>query len=287
MGYPRPPALAVPGTDPYTVPMSSEKARLDHLLVQRGLAPTGARAQAFILAGEVYVDGQPATKAGQRYGGDVAIELRPKNPAWASRGGGKLSGALDAIGLDVSGMTALDIGASTGGFTDVLLQRGARRVYAIDVGKGLLDWRLRHDARVVVMEGCNARYLTPADLPEPADLATFDASFISLTLLIPPIAALLTQSGIMVPMVKPQFEVGREEIPRGGVVRDPALHEAALRRVTAALYNAGFRVIDAAPSPILGPKGNREFFLHARRSDDMPDPAAAEPLIRKAVHGSA
>jgi 23S rRNA (cytidine1920-2'-O)/16S rRNA (cytidine1409-2'-O)-methyltransferase len=266
--------------------MPAEKLRLDHLLVARGLAPTGARAQSFILAGEVYVEGEPATKAGQRYPADAAIELRPRGTPWASRGGGKLAGALDAIGLSVEGLTALDVGASTGGFTDVLLQRGARRVYAIDVGRGLLDWRLRQDARVVVMEGVNGRYLTPADLPEPAHLATIDTSFISLTLIIPAVAPLLSPEGILLPMVKPQFEVGREEIPRGGVVREPRLHEAALRRVVSALYNVGFRVIDAAPSPILGPKGNREFFLHARRSDEMADPAAAEPLIRKAVHGT-
>ncbi len=239
------------------------KARIDQLLVERGLVESRERAQALILAGEVLIDGQKADKPGRSVSADCRMELLARLP-YVSRGGFKLAGALDTFQIDVTGKSCIDVGSSTGGFTDCLLQRGAARVCAVDVGKGQLDWKLRTDPRVEVREGVNARFLSTADFPERFDLAVCDASFISVTLLIPAFAPLLHEDGTMVILVKPQFEVGKGEVGKGGIVRDPALHQAACDRVRACVEQLGFttQIID---SPILGAEGNREFLLYARR----------------------
>jgi 23S rRNA (cytidine1920-2'-O)/16S rRNA (cytidine1409-2'-O)-methyltransferase len=238
------------------------KIRLDQLLVDRGLADSREKARALILAGDVWVDGQPSTKPGHSVGGDCKVDVRAR-PPYVGRGGLKLAAALDNFQIDPTGWVCLDVGSSTGGFTDCLLQRGAAQVFAIDVGHGQMDWKLRNDPRVVVREGVNARFLTAADFPTPFDLAVCDASFISATMLVPAMAGLLAEHGQMVILVKPQFEVGKGEVGKGGIVRDPALHAAARERVQAAVEALGFRtaIVD---SPILGAEGNREFLLHAR-----------------------
>jgi len=242
---------------------SSAKIRIDQLLVERGLADSREKAQALIIAGEVLVNGQKAVKPGHSVATDARVEVLERMP-YVSRGGYKLAGALDHWGLDVTGWVCLDVGASTGGFTDCLLQRGAAKVWAIDVGHGQIDWKLRGDARVVMQEGVNARYLTAADFREKLDLVVCDASFISITLLIPAFTPLLTPQGKMVLLVKPQFEVERGQVGKGGIVREPALHQAACDRVRAAVEAQGFRT-DIIESPILGAEGNREFLLYASR----------------------
>jgi 23S rRNA (cytidine1920-2'-O)/16S rRNA (cytidine1409-2'-O)-methyltransferase len=239
------------------------RKRLDQLLVERGLADSRARAQAVILAGQVFVDGLRADKPGHSVPADSRIEVAARLP-YVSRGGLKLEAALDRFDLSVAGRTCLDIGASTGGFTDVLLQRGARRVYAVDVGKGQLDWKLRNDPRVIVRERINARLLRPEHVGEPVDLAVCDVSFISVTLILPAVVPLLGPGGEMVILVKPQFEVGRGQVGKGGIVRDPELHRAACGRVEEAVRQLGFdaRLME---SPVTGAEGNREFLLYARR----------------------
>ncbi|MSQ40347.1 MAG: TlyA family RNA methyltransferase [Dehalococcoidia bacterium] len=234
------------------------KVRLDRLLVERGLAESPERAQALVMAGSVLVDGQVVDKPGTPVPPDAFLALKERSP-YVGRGGFKLAAALDAFGLLVSDKVALDVGASTGGFTDCLLQRGATRVYALDVGHGQLDLRLRSDARVVVMERVNARYAFP--LPEPVDLATVDVAFISLTRVLPPTAAHLKPEGFVVALVKPQFELRRQEVARGGVVQDPALHAGAVGKVLLWAIDQGLRVRGVTPSPILGDAGNQEFFL--------------------------
>lgn len=238
----------------------SAKLRLDQLLVDRGLAPSREKARALILSGAVSVNGQKASKPGHPVAADVAVQLAAP-PPFVSRGGLKLAAALDYFQIRVDGAVCIDVGASTGGFTDCLLQRGARRVYAFDVGHGQLDWRLRHDPRVIVREGVNARYLTAEDVGEPADFAACDVSFISATLIVPVLARLLTPTASMVVLVKPQFEVGRHQVGRGGIVRDPQLHLAACQRVRAAVEQLGFSTA-LIHSPILGAEGNREFLLY-------------------------
>ncbi len=234
------------------------RVRLDTLLLDRGLVESREKARAAILAGEVFVNGQRAMKAGQPV--DAAAELRlTTRQRFASRGGEKLEHALAAFRLDVEGAVALDGGASTGGFTDCLLQHGAARVYGVDVGYGQLDYRLRRDPRVVVMERINLRDLPP--LPEVVDLATVDVAFISLTAVLPAVVRALRPGGLIVALVKPQFEAGRRDVGRGGVVRDPQVHAAVIGRVATWAVNAGLRVRDLAASPLLGPAGNREFFL--------------------------
>ena len=232
------------------------KKRLDLLLVERGLAGTREQARALIMAGLVTLHGEILDKPGTKLEESAEL-LVAAPPKYVSRGGEKLERALDAFQLDVSGRVAVDIGASTGGFTDCLLQRGAARVYAVDVGYGQLDWRLRSDPRVVVMERTNARYLT--SLPEPVDLATVDASFISLRLVIPPVSRLLKQDGYMVVLVKPQFEAGREQVGKGGVVRDPRVHRAVLQGLVEWGDREGYGVRRVIASPIRGPAGNVEF----------------------------
>lgn len=237
------------------------RRRLDQLLVERGLVESREKAQALILAGSVLVDGQKADKAGRAIDAASRIEVT-RRPPYASRGGFKLQAALDRFGIDAAGKVCLDVGASTGGFTDCLLQRGARRVYAVDVGRGQLDWKIRNDPRVDVREGVNARYLQPEDLPEQVDLAVCDVSFISATLILPRMAGMLRQGGEMVILVKPQFEVGRGQVGKGGIVRDPELHRAACERVEQAARALGFRT-QLMESPMPGAEGNKEFLLHA------------------------
>ena len=235
--------------------------RLDQLLVARGLVESREKARALILAGEVLVDGQKLTKAGVSVREDGDVRILERLP-YVSRAGPKLAAALDAFGVDASGKTCLDVGASTGGFTDCLLQRGARRVYAVDVGSGQLDWKLRNDPRVAVREGLNARYLSLEDIGERVDLAVCDVSFISATMILPRLAAVLQEGGEMVILVKPQFEVGRGQVGKGGIVRDPELHRMACRRVADAAGLLGFQSC-LIESPVRGAEGNQEFLLHA------------------------
>jgi 23S rRNA (cytidine1920-2'-O)/16S rRNA (cytidine1409-2'-O)-methyltransferase len=240
------------------------KHRLDTLLVERGLAPSRERARALILAGHVDVNGQRVTKAGADVPGDAAIVLATPDHPYVGRGGIKLAHALDTFGVKVAGRRALDIGASTGGFTDVLLQRGARDVIAVDVGHGQLDWKLRTDPRVLVREGVNARALSAADVPHPVDLVTIDVAFISLRHILPPLPPLLAAAADVVALVKPQFEAGRGEVGKGGLVTDPAVHEAVIANVTGYAQASGFERVGLAASPITGATGNQEYLLHLR-----------------------
>jgi|SRR5438093_859488 len=241
------------------------KVRLDTLLVQRGLAPSRERARALILAGHITVDGRMVSKAGSDVSESARVELVAPDHPYVGRGGIKLAHALDVFGIDVAGRRALDIGASTGGFTDVLLRRGAESVVALDVGHGQLDWRLRNDARVIVREGVNARALSSVDVPHRVDLVTIDVSFISLRHILTALPPVLADAADVVALVKPQFEAGREEVGKHGVVTDPAVHEAVITRVTAHAEASGFRSVAKSESPITGATGNREFFLHLRR----------------------
>lgn len=247
------------------------KQRLDVALFERQLADSREKAQALILAGKVTVDGQRADKPGRSVTAASRIEVE-QPLKYVSRGGLKLEAALDGFGIVVRDRVCLDVGTSTGGFTDCLLQRGAKRVHAVDTGAGQIDWKLRSDPRVILHERLNARYLTLNEIGEMADVIACDVSFISVTLLIPPLLPLLARDGDWIILVKPQFEVGREMVGRGGVVRDPALHEMACDKVTAALQRQAFST-HLMDSPILGTEGNREFLLHARRVAGQPDGA--------------
>jgi 23S rRNA (cytidine1920-2'-O)/16S rRNA (cytidine1409-2'-O)-methyltransferase len=244
----------------------ADKSRLDTLLVERGLAESRARAQALVLAGLVWSEGKRLDKPGVALAADTPLELRGREHPWVSRGGVKLAHALDHFAIDVGGAVALDIGASTGGFTDVLLAQGAKRVYAVDVGHGQLAWKLRQDPRVVVRERCNARHLTRAEIPEPPDLIVCDASFISLTVVLPAALALAAPGAGLVALIKPQFEVGKGRVGKGGVVRDAALHREVCERITSWLEGQpGWHVLGIVESPIRGPEGNVEFLVYARR----------------------
>ncbi len=236
------------------------RIRLDHLVVVRKLAASRSQAESAIRAGEIFVDGVRSEKPGTLIADGATVERRARAGPYVGRGGIKLAGALDAFDVAPAGLIALDVGSSTGGFTDCLLQRGAARVYAVDVGRGLLHWRLRRDPRVVVLEGRHAVRLRPGDLPEAVDLATVDCSFISLAKVLPAVAALVRNGGTLIALVKPQFEAGPKAAPRG-VVRDPAVHEVVLRRVVEDVRAAGLAPVAIVPSPLLGPRGNREFFL--------------------------
>ena len=234
------------------------RQRIDRLLVKKGLAESPAKAQALIMAGEVLVDGRLVAKAGTLVAEEAAITL-VERPPFVSRGGIKLDYALDRFGLDVSSVVAADIGASTGGFTDCLLKRGASRVYAIDVGYGQLDYRLRQDSRVVVIEGLNARY--PITLPEKVDLATIDVSFISVQKIIPSAAGVLKDNGRLVVLIKPQFEARRWEVGEGGVIREPIVQARVLGRFIGWMVTQSLRLRGLVPSPIPGAAGNREYFV--------------------------
>ena len=244
-----------------------KRDRLDTVLVDRGLVATRERARALILAGHVRIDGQAATKAGVAVAADAAITLDQPDHPYVGRGGVKLAHALDVFGIAPAGRTALDIGASTGGFTDALLQRGARLVVALDVGHGQLDWKIRTDPRVVVLERINARTLTPEQLPETArrfSLVTVDVSFISLRQILPVVPPLLDPGSDVVALVKPQFEAGREDVGKGGIVRDEDVQQRVVDAVTAAAAGLGLSRAGLVESPITGMEGNREFLLHLR-----------------------
>ncbi len=231
--------------------------------MERGLAATRQRAAALILAGRVTVEGRRAEKAAQQVAPDARVDVLEEDEGYVSRGGIKLAGALDAFSLSVAGLVAMDVGASTGGFTDCLLRRGAGRVYAVDVGYGQLAWRLRQDARVVVLERTNVRYLEREQIPEPVDLATIDTSFISLTKVIPRVLGFLGENGRLLALIKPQFEVGRGLVGKGGVVRKPELHQRVVSELERFCRDQGLVVEGVVESPVLGPKGNREFFILA------------------------
>ena len=239
-----------------------QRVRLDLLLVERGLVESREKGQALIIAGEVFVNGQKVEKPGHAVASNSKIELSAQ-PRYVGRGGLKLEAALDHFGIQITGKICLDIGSSTGGFTDCLLQRGAARVYAIDVGTGQLDWKLRNDPRVVVHEQVNARHLSRKEVPELIDLAVCDVSFISITMILPGLMNLLAESAEMVILVKPQFELERHQVGKGGIIRDAALHQQACRRVDDAVRQLGFQTA-IIPSPVLGAEGNQEFLLHAR-----------------------
>ena len=246
---------------------TTRRIRLDILVVDRGLAETRSRAQALILAGRVRVNNSMASKTGLQVSIDADVQLSERDHPFVGRGALKLTHAFDQFAIDVRGRTALDIGASTGGFTDVMLHRNARHVVALDVGRGQLDWRLRNDSRVTVIEGTNARYLTPDDFPvslRAFSCVTIDVSFISLKLILPVIPPLLATNSDIAALVKPQFEAGRNEVGKGGIVRDPIIHARVVEEVIAAADTLGLRHMSTTPSPILGAEGNREFFLHLR-----------------------
>jgi 23S rRNA (cytidine1920-2'-O)/16S rRNA (cytidine1409-2'-O)-methyltransferase len=245
--------------------MSPSRTRLDVLLVDRGLVPSRERARAVILAGHVRVDGQVVSKAGTPVADSAEVEVDAPDHPYVGRGGIKLAHALETFGIPVEGRRALDIGASTGGFTDVLLRGGARDVVALDVGHNQLDWRIRSDARVLVREGVNARYIKPADVPHRVDIVTVDVSFISLRHIFPILPPLLQPGADIVVLVKPQFEAGRREIGKGGLVTDPAAHQAVIDQVKQEARRNGLEPLAVAPSPITGAAGNREFLMLLRQ----------------------
>ena len=241
--------------------MSLKKERIDKLLVDRGLVVSRERARALILAGAVLVNEQVVDKAGAQIARDAEIRLKGEDIPFVSRGGLKLAKGLDAFALDVSDRIAIDVGASTGGFTDCLLQRGARKVYAVDVGYGQLAWSLRTDSRVINLERTNIRNLQREALPEQPDLAVIDASFISLSIVLPATLALLTTDAVIVALIKPQFEVGKGAVGKGGVVRDAEQHAQVVIKIRTLAEQLGCQVIGVTESPILGPKGNKEFLI--------------------------
>ena len=244
--------------------MSHERA--DIRLYKEGLAPSREKARALILAGLVFADGQRVDKPGQKVDEKAELQVTGNDqPSFVSRGGMKLLGAIKAMNLDFTDKIVLDVGASTGGFTDCALQHGARKVYAVDVGYGQRDWRLRQDPRVIIRERTNIRYVKPEDFPEKMDLATVDVAFISLRLVLPVVSRLLTADGEAVALVKPQFEAGREQVGKKGVVKSPEIHEEVLRRVTRQAAECGLTLANACYSPIKGPNGNIEFFLHLQK----------------------
>lgn len=276
----------------------TRRDRLDRILLQRGLAESREKAQRLIMAGAVWVEGRRADKAGALFPRDIPISLVQDPIPYVGRGGLKLEGALKAFGLEVSGMVALDVGASTGGFTHCLIERGAALVYALDVGRGQLDWRLREDPRVISLEGLNVRYLnrdrfrailaerapSPRPLPLP-ELATVDVSFISLRLVLWPVAEILKATGTILALLKPQFEVGKGEVGKGGIVREGEKHRKVLRELWGVSEGAGLRVRGLLPSALRGASGNVEYFLHLRkgRGRSLPEP---ERVIEKALEAA-
>ena len=245
------------------------KERLDVLLVKKGLAPSREKAKAVIMAGSVYVDGQKEDKAGSVFDEESAqIEVRGHVLPYVSRGGLKLEKALKVFPITLTDKICMDIGASTGGFTDCMLQNGAVKVYSVDVGYGQLDWKLRQDDRVVCMEKTNFRYMTPEDIPDVLDFASVDVSFISLDKILTPAYALLKEQGEMVALIKPQFEAGREKVGKKGVVRDPKVHEEVISRIVRHADEVSFEVLDLSYSPIRGPEGNIEYLIHLKKNPE-------------------
>lgn len=264
------------------------KERLDVLLVKKGLASSREKAKAVIMAGSVYVDGQKEDKAGSVFDEESAqIEVRGHALPYVSRGGLKLEKALKVFPITLTDKICMDIGASTGGFTDCMLQNGAAKVYSVDVGYGQLDWKLRQDDRVVCMEKTNFRYMTPEDIPDVLDFASVDVSFISLDKILTPAYALLKEQGEMVALIKPQFEAGREKVGKKGVVRDPKVHEEVISRIVRHADEVSFEVLDLSYSPIRGPEGNIEYLIHLRKNPERtvyPDiPAVFEKKIKEIV----
>ena len=241
------------------------KKRLDLLMVERALAPSREKAKAYIMSGDVYVDGQKEDKAGTMFKETVKIEVRGNTLPYVSRGGLKLEKAMNNFGVSLDGKVCMDVGASTGGFTDCMLQNGAVKVYSIDVGYGQLDWKLRNDPRVVCMEKTNIRYVLPENLQEPAQFSSIDVSFISLTKVLLPVRNLLTDDGEIVCLIKPQFEAGREKVGKKGVVRDPAVHLEVIEKVIAYASTIAMEPFHLSFSPIKGPEGNIEYLLHLKK----------------------
>ena len=257
------------------------KERLDVLLVKRNLAESREKAKALIMAGIVYVDGQKEDKAGTAFEDTVSLEVRGSTLKYVSRGGLKLEKAMSRFGLLLDGKVCMDVGSSTGGFTDCMLQNGAVKVYAVDVGHGQLAWKLRNDSRVICMEKTNIRYVTPEQIPEPIDFASIDVSFISLTKVLGPVKALLREGGRIVCLIKPQFEAGREKVGKKGVVREKSVHLEVIRMVMDFACASGFQILNLEYSPIRGPEGNIEYLLYLQSGGDVPasdavfvDPAA-------------
>ena len=262
------------------------KERLDVLLVQRGLAPSREKAKAMIMEGNVYVNDQKEDKAGANFDTEVPIEVRGNTLAYVSRGGLKLEKAVKRFALSLDGLVCMDIGASTGGFTDCMLQNGAAKVFAVDVGYGQFAWKLRQDPRVVCMEKTNIRYVTPEDIGEPLDFASVDVSFISLTKVLPPAKELLKDEAEMVCLIKPQFEAGREKVGKKGVVRDKKVHLEVIEKVIAFAGELGFSVLHLEFSPIKGPEGNIEYLVHLKKDGQgAVDGSVSPELTVEEAHG--
>jgi 23S rRNA (cytidine1920-2'-O)/16S rRNA (cytidine1409-2'-O)-methyltransferase len=257
----------------------TRKERIDKLLIEKGLAQSRERAKALIMEGRVTVQGQVIDKAGVSVDPTAEIQLRGEDLPYVSRGGRKLEGALDAFGVDPSGMAVLDVGASTGGFTDCVLQRGARKVYAVDVGYGQLAWKLQKDPRVVNLERRNIRYLKRQEVDEEVDLILIDASFISIEKFLPHLLAFVKTGGAIISLIKPQFEVGRGQVGKGGVVKEAALHREVIARLSAFCTCLGLHVLGVVESPLLGPKGNKEFFLYLKKEEDPVSSSATGSLV--------
>lgn len=261
------------------------KKRLDILVTERGLAESREKAKTLIMAGQVYVDGQKADKPGDTFSEDAAVEVRGKGLPYVSRGGLKLEKAMREFGLQLQGCTCMDIGASTGGFTDCMLQNGAQRVYSVDVGYGQLAWSLRTDPRVVNLERTNARYLTREQVPEEICFFSVDVSFISLTLILPAVRPLLAEHGQAVCLIKPQFEAGREKVGKKGVVRDKAVHEEVIEKIRSFALENGFSVLGLTFSPVKGPEGNIEYLIYLERSE-APSQGEQVPSAQQVVEES-
>jgi len=242
------------------------KERIDRLLAEREMVSSRERARALIMEGRIRVDGQVVNKAGTQVSLDALIEIRGQDLPFVSRGGIKLEGALDAFGVNPQGMVVMDVGASTGGFTDCMLQRGASKIYAVDVGYGQLAWKLQRDPRVVNLERRNVRYLRREEIKEEVDLIVIDTSFISIEKFLPHLLQFLRKGGTILGLIKPQFEVGKGEVGKGGVVKDPALHRKVIERISELSQDLGLRVLGVTESPLLGPKGNKEFFIYLRKN---------------------
>lgn len=254
------------------------KKRLDLLMVERALAPSREKAKAYIMSGDVYVDGQKEDKAGTMFQETIKIEVRGNTLPYVSRGGLKLEKAMNHFEVTLDGKVCMDVGASTGGFTDCMLQNGAVKVYSIDVGYGQLDWKLRNDPRVVCMEKTNIRYVVPEDLQEPADFSSIDVSFISLTKVLLPVRNLLTENGEIVCLIKPQFEAGREKVGKKGVVREKSTHHEVIEKVALYAQSIGFKILNIDFSPIKGPEGNIEYLIHLKKWPNPVEDALLEDL---------
>lgn len=259
------------------------KERLDVLLVKRGLAPSREKAKAVIMAGDVFVDGEREDKAGTVFPEGVQIEVRGARLPYVSRGGLKLEKAMCCFDVTVEGKVCTDVGSSTGGFTDCMLQNGAAKVFAIDVGRGQLDWKLRQDGRVVCMEKTNIRYVKPEDIGEPVDFSSVDVSFISLTKVLEPIRNYLTPDGEVVALIKPQFEAGREKVGKKGVVREKSTHHEVIGKVAAYARSIGFEIWNIDYSPIKGPEGNIEYLIHLKKHEEGQQPPTIEADLRTVV----